>query len=68
METYLKVMLDLSATMMRGIALSLDLPRIIFDGYSADAMATVRLLHYPPQPAQAIQRKKAPARIPTSAD
>jgi len=29
METYLKVMLDLSATMCAGIALSLDLPRII---------------------------------------
>lgn len=52
MESYLKVMLDLSATMMRGIALSLDLPENYFDGYNADAMATVRLLHYPPQPAQ----------------
>src|SRR5882672_6707267 len=52
METYRDIMLELSATMMRGIALSLDLPENYFAGYDNDAMATVRLLHYPPQPAQ----------------
>jgi isopenicillin N synthase-like dioxygenase len=51
MEAYLEVMLDLSARMMGGIALSLDLPEDYFAGYCTDAMATVRLLHYPPQPA-----------------
>jgi isopenicillin N synthase-like dioxygenase len=51
MESYLAVMLDLSARMMGGIALSLDLPEDYFAGYCTDAMATVRLLHYPPQPA-----------------
>lgn len=52
MEEYLQVMLDLSARMMRGMALSLDLPEDYFDGYHKDAMATVRLLHYPPQQPQ----------------
>jgi isopenicillin N synthase-like dioxygenase len=53
MMAYLEVMLDLSARMMRGIALSLDLPEDYFAHYCSDVMATVRLLHYPPQPAQA---------------
>lgn len=52
MEAYRDIMLDLSATMMRGMALSLDLAENYFVGYCDDAMATVRLLHYPPQPAQ----------------
>lgn len=52
MQSYLDTMLDLSARMMRGIALSLDLPENYFAGYCNDAMATVRLLHYPPQSAQ----------------
>jgi isopenicillin N synthase-like dioxygenase len=53
METYLDVMLDLSARMMGGIALSLELPEDYFAHYCSDVMATIRLLHYPPQPAQA---------------
>jgi isopenicillin N synthase-like dioxygenase len=52
MQAYLDVMMDLSARMMGGIALSLRLPEDYFKGYCRDAMATVRLLHYPPQPAQ----------------
>jgi isopenicillin N synthase-like dioxygenase len=51
MQSYLDVMLDLSARMMGGIALSLELPEDYFADYCKDAMATVRLLHYPPQPA-----------------
>jgi isopenicillin N synthase-like dioxygenase len=53
MQAYLNVMLDLSARMMGAIALSLDLPEQYFAGFCSDAMATVRLLHYPPQPAGA---------------
>jgi isopenicillin N synthase-like dioxygenase len=53
MLAYLDVMLDLSTRMMRGIALSLDLPEDYFADFCTDAMANVRLLHYPPQPAQA---------------
>jgi len=58
MQAYLRVMLDLSARMMSGIALSLDLPEDYFADYCADAMATVRLLHYPPQPARALAGQK----------
>jgi isopenicillin N synthase-like dioxygenase len=53
MMSYLDVMLELSARMMSGIALSLDLPENYFAQYCSDVMATVRLLHYPPQPPQA---------------
>lgn len=58
MTAYLDVMLDLSARMMRGIALSLDLPEDYFAHYCSDVMATVRLLHYPPQPPQARSGQK----------
>jgi len=58
METYLATMLDLSTRMMGGIALSLDLPEDYFKGYCDDAMATVRLLHYPPQSAQTDPKQK----------
>lgn len=58
MQAYLNEMMALSARMMEGIALSLDLPENYFDGYNRDPMATVRLLHYPPQPAQARPNQK----------
>ena len=58
MQSYLNEMMALSARMMEGIALSLDLPENYFDGYNHDPMATVRLLHYPPQPAQARPNQK----------
>ena len=50
MQAYLDVMFELSARMMRGIALSLDLSEDYFAGFCEDANGTVRLLHYPPQP------------------
>jgi isopenicillin N synthase-like dioxygenase len=53
MMAYLEVMMELSARMMRGIALSLDLQEDYFSHYCSDATANVRLLHYPPQPPQA---------------
>jgi len=52
MLAYLEAMLDLSARMMSGIALSLDLPEVFFADYCSNAMASIRLLHYPPQPAR----------------
>lgn len=52
MERYRAVLFDLSATLMRGMALSLDLPENYFEGYNKDANGTVRLLHYPPQSPQ----------------
>ena len=58
MEAYLEVMLELSARMMRGIALSLEVPEDYFSHYCSDVMATVRLLHYPPQPVHALPGQK----------
>jgi isopenicillin N synthase-like dioxygenase len=52
MERYFEQMLDLGALLMRGLALSLALPERYFDPFLDRAMATLRLLHYPPQPAQ----------------
>jgi len=58
MQAYLNVMLELSARMMSGIALSLDLPEDYFAHYCSDVMATVRLLHYPPHPPHALPGQK----------
>jgi isopenicillin N synthase-like dioxygenase len=58
MMSYLDVMLDLSACMMRGIALSLELPEDYFADYCSNVMATVRLLHYPPHPPHALPGQK----------
>lgn len=51
MERYYAAAHALGATVVRGLALSLQLPATHFDGYLQDAAATLRLLHYPPQPA-----------------
>jgi len=51
MERYYAAAYALGATVVRGLALSLQLPATHFDGYLNDAAATLRLLHYPPQPA-----------------
>jgi isopenicillin N synthase-like dioxygenase len=58
MEAYLDVMMALAARMMGGLALSLDLPEDYFADYCRDAMGTVRLLHYPPQPPHANPAQK----------
>jgi isopenicillin N synthase-like dioxygenase len=53
MLAYTAVMLDLGQRLMRGLALSLDLPEDHFRAFTTDVMATLRILHYPPQPADA---------------
>ena len=51
MSTYFDAMNDLSARIMQALALSLDLPRSFFDDFCNQPLSTLRLLHYPPQPA-----------------
>ena len=51
MEAYHAKMVDLGRLMMRGIALSLGLAENHFAPFCQDEIATLRLLHYPPQPA-----------------
>lgn len=52
MDRYFAAMLDLGGLLMRSMALSLNLPERHFEGFVEGAVATLRLLHYPPQPPQ----------------
>ncbi len=58
MEDYREQMTALGQRLFRCMALSLDLPENYFDAFCANPFVTVRLLHYPPQPANAAANQK----------
>jgi isopenicillin N synthase-like dioxygenase len=58
MEDYFTAMLGLGERLMGGMALSLDLSEDHFQKFCAGPMMTLRLLHYPPQPANADSGQK----------
>ena len=51
LTAYYDELLDVARLLMRGIALSLDLDEDHFDSFTTEELATLRLLHYPEQPA-----------------
>ena len=55
-EAYIRTMLALSRQLMQLLALSLKLPEDYFDGTSESPMLTLRMLRYPPHPADADER------------
>jgi isopenicillin N synthase-like dioxygenase len=58
MASYFAAILDLERYLWRGLALSLDLPPTHFDDFYRGAYASLRVLHYPPQPANPLPNEK----------
>jgi isopenicillin N synthase-like dioxygenase len=55
---YFVEMEALSALTMRALALALDLPESYFDHFCEHAVSNLKLLHYPPQPANPLPGEK----------
>lgn len=58
MEAYQRELESVARLLMQGVALSLGLPEQHFAAFCEDAMTTLRLLHYPPQPTTAAPGEK----------
>lgn len=58
MNSYFQAAHALGVLVTRGLEQSLDLPERYFDGYLEGAASTLRLLHYPPQPALPLPGEK----------
>lgn len=58
MMEYYGALLELSRQIMAALALSLDLPEDFFADFCEQPLATLRLLHYPPQPARPLPGEK----------
>ena len=57
MARYIDAMLVVAEKLMRGIALALELPEDHFAGFCHEPVCTLRLLHYPTQPADALPQQ-----------
>lgn len=53
MDQYHKELTRLSELLLKILARTLSLPESWFDGFVKEPIATLRLLHYPPQPSDA---------------
>lgn len=58
MEAYFDQMQALASRLMQGLALSLDLPETHFNPFCRAPMSNLRLIHYPPQPANPLPGEK----------
>jgi isopenicillin N synthase-like dioxygenase len=58
MDEYFGVAQELGGLIVRALGRSLALPADFFDAYVDDALATIRLLHYPPQPGNPLPGEK----------
>jgi isopenicillin N synthase-like dioxygenase len=58
LQIYYAQMEHLCALTMRALALALDLPETYFDTFCDNAISNMKLLHYPPQPANPLPDEK----------